>query len=196
MTDEEALEQAVAAAEAEVAAVEAEIAALAAKRHALSAEPLGQEWARHDELTKSLLALSVEEQALRTEQAGFERQIDRPRFRLPEFLAAPLRWYLGSTAFFVYGGSLVMAHRFLHSAGISLALLAGLPIAFVLVMVAGSLRESRTAQPVGVGPEQGEEPARLVAVDERVAAPPGGPGDARAPEVGVEPPREPDRLGQ
>jgi hypothetical protein len=193
VTDEEALAQAVAAAEAEVAALEAELAESARKRHALCAEALAKEWARHDELTRRLLALSVEEQALRTEQAALEGQLERSLFRLPESLASPLSWYLRATAFILYGGSVVMAHRFLHSPGLALALLLGLPIAFVLAMVAGSLRESRTAEPVGGGTGQGEGPARVAAVDERVAAPPGGPGGDHEAGGGVVPPREPDR---
>ena len=195
MTDDEALQQAVDAAEAEVAGLEAQLAAVAEGRRALSREALAALWTRHDELTRSLLGLTVEEHTLRTEQAQLEEQLARPRFRVPTVVASPLTWFLNTTAFVIYAGSLVMSHRFLHSPGLMLALLFGLPVAFVLLMVAGSLRESGAAESAGAGTGHGEEPARLAAVDERIAAPPGGPGGDGAAEGGVEPPRDADRSG-
>lgn len=195
MTDEEALQQAADAAEAEAAALELELATLTEQRRALSAEALAALEERHQALSRSLQALAEEEETLRAELARLEHQLERPPFHLPAVVATPLGWFLRATAFIVYAGSVVSAHRFLQSPGLVVALLVALPIAFLAVMMAGSLRESGAAGTPGERAGPGEEPARLPAVDARAVAAPGGPGDDGAAERPVGEPGARDRSG-
>lgn len=176
MTDEEELQQAVDAAEAEVQDLEAEVSALAARRGELSREALATLWAKQQSLARALQALQGDEQSLRAELVEFEHQLQKPGFQLPEAVATPAGWFLRAAAFVVYASSLVAAHRFLQSPGVILALLIALPVAYLLLMVAGSLRESGTADTIGESARQGEEPARLPAVDEGAVTAPAGPG--------------------
>jgi hypothetical protein len=196
VTDDEALQQAVDAAEAEVQALEQQASAATEARRALSRETLEQLLARGEDLARVLRGLTEEEKALTEELARLEQQLKKPGFQLPPRVATPLTWFFRSAAFMIYVGSAVASYNFLRSPGLLLALVLGLPIAFVAAMVAGSLRESGAAHTVGSRAGPGEEPARVVAGDERAVAARGGPGGDRPADVGVESPRAGDDVGR
>ncbi|MDP1822514.1 MAG: hypothetical protein Q8L48_04710 [Archangium sp.] len=195
MTDEEALQEAVDAAEAEAQALEDQAGAIGVQRHALSAQELADLQTRRDELNRTLRALSDETVSLDAELQRLTAQLKAPGFRLPPRVATPLTWFFRSAAFVVYVGSLVAAYTFIRSPGLVLALVLGLPIAFVALMVAGSWRESGAANTPRSSAGQGEEPARVAAVDERVGTAPGGPGGDRGAALGAEQPRDLDGEG-
>ena len=190
MTDEETLQRALDEAEVGVQALEAQLASATELRHGLSKESLDALEARREELSRALRALGSQEQALNDELAHLELKLRRPGVELPPRVATPLAWFLRSAVFTIFAGSVVAAHRFIQSAGLVVALVLGLPIAFVLVMVAGSLRESGAADKARSGAGQGEEPAGLPAIDERVGAPSGGPDDDRHADLAPERSRE------
>ena len=197
MTDDAELQRAAESAEAEVAALEGEFAALTARRARLSADQLEALAARNEELRRALGALTDQEVALHGELATLKARLAQPGFRLSPRVATPLTWYLRAAAFLVYAGGLVASYRSLQGPGMFLMLLIMLPVAFVAVMMAGSLRESGAAGTTGVSAGPGEEPARVpgVELEGRVVAAPGGPVDDRAAERGAARPPAGDREG-
>lgn len=196
MTDDEALQQAIDTAEAEAQTLEAQANAIVDQQRALSAQELAELQARRDELARRLSSLTDETVALDAELDRLQAQLKAPGFRLPAPVATPLTWLFRTAAFVVYVGSLVASYSYIRSPGLVVALVLGLPVAFVVLMVAGSLRESGAADTPGSSAGQGEAPARLVAVDERVDAAPGGPGDDRGAALGAEQPRDVDGEGR
>ena len=186
MTEEESLQRAVTEAETEVQTLETEVQVLTAQRRALSAQKLSELEARTAELSGALSSLATEERSLNSELQKLEQQLQRPGFRLPPVVATPWTWFLRSCAFFIYAGSLVGSYRYINSPGVVLALVLGLPVAFVFVMMAGSLRESGAENAPGERAGQGEEPARVVAGDERAGSAPGGSAEPRAAEPRAE----------
>ena len=178
MTEAEALEQAVARAEAEVAELEAALATGEAMRHALTVEALTKAQAGRDALVAAEAELLAQAALLRTERDALQAKAERPAVHLPLFIGGPLRWYLRTTGLAIFLGSVVAANRYVHSPGLVLALLVGMPVAFVLVLVAGSLRESGIEDAPRGSPGPGAGPAQLPADDGRVEPAAGGPGAA------------------
>lgn len=197
MIDEEELQHAIGQAEGETAVLQRELARLAAQRHARSQPTLLALEARKAELTDSLRALSAAQGDLEAEKRKLRKELARPRLGWSSLIASPLTWFFRGAVFTVYVSSVLAAQLWFQSPGLVLALVLGLPVAFVLVMVAGSLRESGAAGTTGVSAGPGEEPARVpgVELEGRVVAAPGGPVDDRAAERGAARPPAGDREG-
>lgn len=176
MTEEEELQQAVDAAETEVQALEVEVSTFGERRLERSREALAPLKAKHQALTRGLEAVKDEERVLRIELTKLRRQLKKPGFQLPTPMGTWASLYLRSAAFVVYTISVLAMSRVLESPGLILSLLVALPAAYLLLMVAGSLRESGIADTIGERAREGQAPARLPPVDERPIAAPSGPG--------------------
>lgn len=189
MTDEEALEHAVERAETEVASLEAELQARTDRSRALSQQELAALARRRTQQSEESLTLAEERLAIDREKARLRRALKRPPFRWSSLVASPLTWFFRGAAFTAYVCSVAAAHRLVQSPGLVVALVVGLPVAFLLVSVAGSLRESGAADKIGNGAEQGEGAERAPAVDERGLTAAGGPRGDRSAGVGGSRPR-------
>jgi hypothetical protein len=171
MSDEQTLQHAVAAAEAEVAALETERARLLAQRSSLTAEELARARARRDELLAASTTAHTEAAANEAERRRLLARARTPRV-FGALVGGPTRW-VGTTAAWVIAlRGLVELHHWVALPGLTLAVLVALPIAFVGLVVAGSLYESAidehavAASPAGTsgaGPAPGEGAARRAA---------------------------------
>jgi len=187
VTEDEALAEANAVAEAELAKLEAEIALVSAARSALTAGARVEAQAQRDAAAREVTEATLAAARLRAERDQLlEEVLVRQRALPPSPLSAPVSWALRMLLFTFYVVTVLASYQHLRSPALTLALVLSLPVAFVALIVAGSLRESRVESPARRQSPPVEGAAHLTGGDGPLDPPAGSPDEARvaAPRVG------------
>jgi hypothetical protein len=186
VTEEEALAHANAVAEAELAKLEADHALVTAARSALTAGARAEALAQRDAAAREVTEATLAAARLRAERDRLlEQSQTQQRALLPVWLTGPLGWALRMALLTFYVVAVFGAYQHLRSPALTLALLFGAPIAFVVLLVAGSLRESRIESPAGGQSPTPEGAPQLPGDDGSLDATARRPDDARVPAGGT-----------